>query len=45
MYDAVTRPVLDHYQDKNYFQIRGDRSATYIFEVITGVLEPLMAAK
>jgi adenylate kinase len=42
MYDDVTRPVLDHYQHRNYHQIRGDRSATYIFEVITGILEPLI---
>ena len=39
-YDAVSRPVLAHYQDSNYFQIRGDRSPGYIFEEITGILEP-----
>jgi len=42
-YDAVTRPVLAHYQDRNYYQIRGDRSPSYIFEEITGILEPLIA--
>jgi len=42
-YDAVTRPVLAHYQDRNYHQIRGDRSPSYIFEEITGILEPLGA--
>lgn len=41
MYDAVTRPVLAHYQNKNYHQIRGDRSPTYIFEAITGILEDM----
>jgi adenylate kinase len=40
-YDAVSRPVLAHYQDQNYHQIRGDRSPGYIFEEITGILEPL----
>ncbi len=40
MYDSMTRPVLAHYQHKDYFQIRGDRSPTYIFEEITGILEP-----
>jgi len=39
-YDAMTRPVLAHYQDSNYFQIRGDRSPSYIFEEITGILDP-----
>jgi len=41
-YDAVSRPVLAHYQyqDGNYYQIRGDRSPGYIFEEITGILEP-----
>jgi len=43
IYDALTRPVLAHYQDRNYYQIRGDRSPSYIFEEITGILEPLMA--
>ncbi len=43
MYDAVTRPVLAYYQDRNYFQIRGDRSASYIFEEITGILEPMFS--
>lgn len=40
-YDAVTRPVLAYYQDRNYHQIRGDRSPGYIFEAITGILDPL----
>jgi len=39
-YERVTRPVLAHYDYQNYFQIRGDRSPNYIFEEITGVLEP-----
>jgi adenylate kinase len=39
-YDELTRPVLAHYQDRNYYQIRGDRSPTYIFEEITGILDP-----
>ena len=39
-YDEVTRPVLAHYQDQNYYQIRGDRSPGYIFEEITGILDP-----
>ena len=43
MYDAVTRPVLAYYQDRNYFQIRGDRSASYIFEEITGIVEPMFS--
>lgn len=38
-YDNVTHPVLAHYQDQEYHQIRGDRSPAYIFEEITGVLE------
>ena len=42
-YDEVTRPVLAYYQDRKYHQIRGDRSPEYIFEVITGVLEPIVA--
>ena len=41
-YDELTRPVLAHYQDRNYYQIRGDRSPSYIFEEITGILEPLV---
>jgi adenylate kinase len=40
-YDDLTRPVLAHYQ--NYYQIRGDRSPSYIFEEITGILEPLVS--
>ena len=43
MYDDVTRPVLAYYQDRNYYQIRGDRSASYIFEEITGILEPMFS--
>lgn len=43
-YEAQTRPVLAHYQDrKHFYQIRGDRSPQYIFEVISGILEPLLA--
>ena len=42
-YDEVTRPVLAYYQDRKYYQIRGDRSPGYIFEAITGVLDPIVA--
>ncbi len=42
-YDEVTRPVLAYYQDRRYHQIRGDRSPEYISEVITGILEPIVA--
>jgi adenylate kinase len=42
-YDEVTRPVLAYYQDRKYHQIRGDRSPGYIFEAITGILEPLVS--
>jgi adenylate kinase len=42
-YDSLSRPVLAHYQDSNYHQIRGDRSPSYIFEEITGILEPLVS--
>ena len=43
-YDELTRPVLAHYQDRtDYFQIRGDRSPGYIFEEITGILDPLVS--
>ena len=41
-YDAVTRPVLAYYQDRRYHQIRGDRSPEYIFEEISGILDPLV---
>lgn len=39
-YDELTRPILAHYHD--YHHIHGDRSPTYIFEEITGILEPLL---
>jgi adenylate kinase len=42
-YQDVTRPVLAHYGYTRYYQIRGDRSPQYIFEEITGILEPLLA--
>jgi adenylate kinase len=42
-YDEVTRPVLAYYQDRTYHQIRGDRSPGYIFEEITGILEPMVS--
>jgi len=42
-YDAISRPVIAHYQDTSYYQIRGDRSPGYIFEEITGILEPLVS--
>ena len=38
-YDELTRPILAHYPD--YRHIHGDRSPAYIFEEITGILEPL----
>lgn len=38
-YEEVTRPVLNHYPSERYFQISGDRSANYIFEEITRILE------
>ena len=41
-YESLTRPVLSHYQDRKYYQIRGDRSPAYIFEEITGILEPMV---
>jgi len=42
-YLALSRPVLAHYQDANYHEIRGDRSASYVFEAITGILERLVS--
>jgi adenylate kinase len=42
-YDEVTRPVLAYYQDRKYHQIRGDRSPSYIFEEITGILDPIVS--
>lgn len=39
-YDELTRPILAHYHD--YHHIHGDRSPTYIFEEITGILEPAL---
>ena len=39
-YLALSRPVLAHYQDSDYHAIRGDRSPGYVFEAITGILEP-----
>jgi len=42
-YVALSRPVLAHYQDANYHVIRGDRSPGYVFEEITGILEPLVS--
>ena len=42
-YDEVTRPVLAYYQDRNYHQIRGDRSPGYIFEEISGILDPMLS--
>jgi adenylate kinase len=44
-YEEVTRPVVAHYPSDRYFQIAGDRSAPYIFEEITRVLESLTDAK
>ena len=42
-YLALSRPVLAHYQDADYHAIRGDRSPGYVFEAITGILEPLVS--
>jgi adenylate kinase len=42
-YLDLSRPVLARYQDGDYHEIRGDRSPSYIFEEITGILEPLVA--
>jgi len=39
-YTNLSRPVLAHYQDADYHEIRGDRSPSYVFEAITGILEP-----
>lgn len=39
-YNEMTRPILAHYPD--YYQVQGDRSPTYIFEAITGILEPML---
>jgi adenylate kinase len=39
-YDEQTRPILAHYED--YHHIQGDRSPAYIFEEITGILEPIV---
>jgi adenylate kinase len=44
-YSELTRPVLDHYPSDRYFQISGDRSAPYIFEEITRILEALLNGK
>jgi len=41
-YEAITRPVLNHYPSSHYFQISGDRSTSYVFEEITGILERFM---
>jgi adenylate kinase len=43
-YEQITRPVLAHYHQRRYYQIRGDRSPGYIFEAITGILEPMITA-
>jgi adenylate kinase len=42
-YGEITRPVIAHYPSERYFQISGDRSTSYIFETITGILESVMA--
>jgi adenylate kinase len=41
-YKEVTRAVLSHYESAQHFQISGDRSAAYIFEEITKILEGVM---
>ena len=38
-YEALTRPIITHYQDGEYHLVRGDRSPRYIFEAITAILE------
>jgi adenylate kinase len=43
-YEEMTHPVLSHYPSDRYFQISGDRSAPYIFEEITHILESLISA-
>jgi adenylate kinase len=40
MYNELTRPILAHYSD--YHHIQGDRSPAYIYEELTGILEPLL---
>jgi adenylate kinase len=44
-YNELTRPVIAHYPSDRYFQISGDRSTSYIFESITGILESVMAGE
>jgi adenylate kinase len=44
-YNDITRPVIAHYPSDRYFQISGDRSASYIFETITGILESVMESE
>ncbi len=44
-YEEMTRPVLGHYPSDHYFQISGDRSAPYIFEAITHILESIKAGE
>jgi adenylate kinase len=41
-YKEVTRAVLGHYASTQHFQISGDRSASYIFEEITKILEGIV---
>lgn len=41
-YKEVTRAVLSHYESAQHFQISGDRSAAYIFEEITKILEGIV---
>ena len=43
-YDDLTRPVLAHYHSHEYHQIGGDRSPSYIFETISGILEKVLEA-
>ena len=44
-YNELTRPVIAHYPSDRYFQISGDRSTSYIFETITGILESELAGE
>lgn len=41
-YEEITRPVLSHYPNSQYFQISGDRSTSYIFEEVTQILDSVM---
>ncbi len=44
-YNELTKPVIAHYPSDRYYQIMGDRSQSYIFEEIMGILESLNGSK